>query len=95
MDIGHAFLCDPDPLAAIRELGSRIVHAHLEDMRRGVHDHRLPGDGDMDLGAFFRVLAETGFQGVAALDLYGYDYEAIAATTIAQVRRLMEATGVR
>jgi sugar phosphate isomerase/epimerase len=88
MDVGHAFLCDPDPIASIRELGDRIYHAHIENMRRGVHDHRLPGDGDMDLGAYLRALARAGFSGVAALDLYGYDYEAVAPGAVREVERL-------
>ena len=77
MDIGHAFLCDPDPVASIRRLGDRIIHCHIEDMRRGVHDHRLPGNGDMDIRAIVIALEEVGFSGPAAIDLYGFDYEAV------------------
>ncbi|HKJ86649.1 MAG TPA: sugar phosphate isomerase/epimerase [Spirochaetia bacterium] len=89
MDIGHAFLCDPDPIAAIHDLGDRILHAHVENMRRGVHDHRLPSDGDMDLARFLGALTATGFTGVAALDLYGYDYEAVARESIRAVEHLL------
>lgn len=78
MDIGHAFLCDPDPLGAVAQLGELIVHCHLEDMRRGVHDHLVPGRGDMDLAAFVSALENAGVSGPAALDLYGYDYEKVA-----------------
>ena len=78
MDIGHAFLCDPDALGAIAQLGERIIHCHLEDMRRGVHDHLVPGQGDMDLAAFISALEDAGASGPAALDLYGYDYEKVA-----------------
>jgi sugar phosphate isomerase/epimerase len=86
MDVGHAFLCDPFPLESIRELGDRIVHCHLEDMRRGVHDHLLPGDGDMDLPAFVRALEALGCSGPAALDLYGYDYEQVAPGAMKYLR---------
>jgi len=89
MDVGHAFLCDPDPIAAIHDLGDRIFHAHVENMRRGVHDHRLPSDGDMDLQSFLGALSEVGFTGVAALDLYGYDYEAVAGEAIRTVERVL------
>jgi sugar phosphate isomerase/epimerase len=88
MDIGHAYLCDPDPIAAIAALGDRIVHCHLEDMKRGVHDHLLPGRGDMDLPAFVEALGRTGCTGPAALDLYGYDYEAVVPQALARLSEL-------
>ena len=89
MDIGHSFLCDPDPPAAIRELGDRIFHCHVENMRRGVHDHLLPHIGDMDLSSYFRTLGEIGFSGLLALDLYGYDYEEVAPDAIEYVESLI------
>lgn len=91
LDLGHAFLCDPDPLASIRTLGPKIVHCHIENMARGVHNHRLPHDGDMDLRAYLRALAEIGFTGGMALDLYAHDYEAVAPSAIAYLRDLIDA----
>jgi sugar phosphate isomerase/epimerase len=67
-------------------MGSRIFHAHVENMRRGVHDHRIPEDGDMDLSEFMAGLVKIGFDGQAALDLYGYDYEAVAANSVSFLR---------
>ncbi|MFN2286073.1 MAG: sugar phosphate isomerase/epimerase family protein [Anaerolineae bacterium] len=90
LDIGHVFLCDPDPLDAIARLGGKIVHCHIEDMPAGKHDHRLPGEGDMDLGAYIRALRGAGFDGAMALDLYAYDYEAIAKDTVALLHTLIE-----
>ncbi|MEN6479729.1 MAG: sugar phosphate isomerase/epimerase [Anaerolineales bacterium] len=90
LDLGHAFLCDADPLASIAELGGRIAHVHVENMRSGVHDHRLPWDGDMDLAAYLRALRAAGFVGLAALDLYGYDYAAVAPRAIAYLRNLLQ-----
>jgi len=90
LDLGHAFLCDPDPLGAIAELGPRIVHVHIENMNRGVHDHQLPWEGDMDLGAYMAALQGVGFRGLAALDLYRQDYAAIAPRAIAYIQNLRE-----
>lgn len=87
LDLGHVFLCDPDPLDAIRQLGDKIVHGHVENMAAGVHDHLLPHEGDMELGAYLEALAEAGFTGGLALDLYKYDYEAIAPAAIAYLRQ--------
>lgn len=88
-DLGHAFLTDPDPLAAIRQVGPKIVHGHVENMRAGLHDHLLPQEGDMDLGACLSALAQTGFNGGLALDLYKYNYEAIAPEALRCLRSLL------
>jgi sugar phosphate isomerase/epimerase len=77
LDLGHVFLCDPDPMDSIAQLGDKIVHCHVENMRASVHDHLLPQEGDMDLGAYVRALADVGFDGGLALDVYKCDYEAV------------------
>ncbi|MFP3896419.1 MAG: sugar phosphate isomerase/epimerase family protein [Anaerolineales bacterium] len=79
VDLGHAFLCDPQPFQAIRELGDKIVHCHISNMPLGKHDHLIPQEGDMDLDAYLQALAATGFDRVLALDLYKYDYETVAS----------------
>lgn len=90
LDLGHVFLCDPDPLEAIAQLGEKIVHCHIEDMPAGKHDHRLPGEGGMDLGAYLRVLRDVGFDGALALDLYAYDYEAVARDAVTYLHALIK-----
>jgi sugar phosphate isomerase/epimerase len=89
LDLGHVFLCDPDPLSAIAQLKGKIVHGHIENMRAGVHNHLLPQEGDMNLAAYLSALREAGFTGALALDLYAYDYEAVAPEAIAAIRRAM------
>ncbi len=89
LDLGHVFLCDPDPLDAIRQVGEKIVHCHIENMEAGVHDHKLPHEGDMDLAAYIRVLDEVGYDDGLSLDLYGYDYEVVAPDAIAYLRSLL------
>jgi sugar phosphate isomerase/epimerase len=86
LDLGHAFLCEDDPLGAIARLGDRIFHCHIENMCRGVHKHRLPWEGDMDLGAYIEALAGAGFDGALSLDLYGLDYAAVIADCFAHLR---------
>ena len=95
LDLGHVFLCDPDPLQAIRQVGAMVVHGHIENMRAGVHDHLIPREGDMDLGAYLAALADAGFAGGLALDLYKYDYEAVAGDAVAYLRRLLVAATPR
>ncbi len=88
-DLGHLFLCDPDPIASIHAIGSKIVHGHVENMATGVHDHELPTEGDMDLARYFEALHAIGFEGALALDLYKHDYEAVAQEQLAYMRSLI------
>ena len=67
----------------------RKLRVHIENMRAGVHDHLLPQEGDMDLGAYIAALRSAGFDGGMALDLYKYDYQAVAPDAIACLRSLM------
>jgi sugar phosphate isomerase/epimerase len=91
LDLGHVFLCDPDPLAAVRQVGDKMVHGHVENMRHGVHDHLVPQEGDMDLAAYLSALKAIGFSGGLALDLYKHDYELVAPSALAYLRQLAAA----
>ena len=82
LDVGHVFLCDPNPMQAIEDCGPYIVHAHLENMKTGVHNHLVPYEGDMDLPGYIAKLREVGFDGMAAFDAYQYDYAAVAEESI-------------
>ena len=70
LDVGHAFLTDPDVCASVRCLGSAIAHTHLEGMPAGVHRHLLPGEGDLDLAGVCRALTEIGYTGYGTIDLF-------------------------
>jgi len=89
MDLGHVFLCDPDPVAAILDVGDRIVHCHIEGMAAGAHDHLLPQEGDMDLKAYLEALNSAGYDGPLSLDLYKHDYEVVVPDAIAYIRGLL------
>ena len=88
-DIGHVFLCDPDPLLAIEQSAPYILQCHVENMARGVHDHLVPWEGDMDLPAYIAKLKEVGFDGGLGLDLYKYEYADVCADCAAYFRRLI------
>lgn len=92
-DIGHMFLQDPDPMASIEKCGPYIIHAHVENMKKGVHNHLLPYEGDMDLRAYLQKLASVGVDGPASLDVYQYDYEAVAERSVEYLRELSGSSG--
>jgi len=89
LDLGHVFLCDPDPLASIYTLSGKISHGHIENMARGIHAHRLPHDGDMPLASYLSTLSQTGFAGALALDLYNVDYAAVSPAALAYLKSLI------
>lgn len=88
-DIGHVFLQDENPMEALEKCRGLIVHAHLENMAKGVHNHLVPREGDMDLKAYLGKLKELGFDGNASLDVYQYDYEAVAEESVAYLKRIL------
>jgi len=88
LDLGHVFLCDPDPLEAIRQVGPWIAQGHIENMRTGAHRHLVPWEGDMDLEAYLLALHDAGFSGGLVLDLYDVDLEAVATRSLTYLRGL-------
>jgi sugar phosphate isomerase/epimerase len=60
LDIGHLYVTDGcDVEDAIGEAVPDTVQVHLEDMRRGVHEHLVPGNGDVDFCSVLAALSES------------------------------------
>jgi sugar phosphate isomerase/epimerase len=53
----------------IRRFAPRLVLVQLDDARAGEHVHRMFGQGELDLPATLAALLESGFDGVAAVEL--------------------------
>ncbi|MBA2224864.1 MAG: sugar phosphate isomerase/epimerase family protein [Thermogemmata sp.] len=88
-DIGHAFCVGDDPPSAIRRLGSRIRHVHLEDIAATrVHHHLIPGEGAIDFAATLQALQEIGYQGWITIELYTCHENPDAAARLARERIL-------
>lgn len=70
LDIGHLYVNEErDPLALCREFAPRAAQVHLEDVRRGVHEHLPPGEGDVDFPGVFAALADGGYAGPVCFEL--------------------------
>lgn len=72
LDIGHAACAGEDVPAGIRKWRGRIWNLHVEDIREKVHEHLVPGLGDIDFVPVFGALRETGYGGFLTLELYPY-----------------------
>jgi L-ribulose-5-phosphate 3-epimerase len=70
LDVGHLLVTGDLPVGdVIRRSSSRLVHVHLDDIAGGVHEHRMFGEGDLDLAEALDALAEVDYAGLAAVEL--------------------------
>ncbi|MFC4243617.1 sugar phosphate isomerase/epimerase family protein [Gryllotalpicola reticulitermitis] len=69
LDTGHANQAGLDVAAAVRRLGPRVKHLHLQDNHGGPIDEHLPiGDGLIDWDSVFTALEEVDFTGFAVFE---------------------------
>jgi sugar phosphate isomerase/epimerase len=70
LDIGHLMVTGEKPIPdAITAYAKDLATLHLEDMRRGVHEHLPFGQGEIEFGPVFEALDRSGFAGVASVEL--------------------------
>ena len=80
LDIGHLHCQGETPIdAVIRRWASRLTNVHVEDMRRGVHEHLMFGEGEIDFPPVFQALAEVGYAGGVYVELSRHSHEGPAA----------------
>ncbi len=77
LDIGHIVCLEPMSVTeCVRRGADTLAHVHIEDMRRGVHEHLMFGEGELDLDESLRVLTEIGYQGMVAVELSRHSHAA-------------------
>jgi sugar phosphate isomerase/epimerase len=77
LDIGHLQCQGELPIAdEIRRWAARLVNVHLEDMRRGEHQHLMFGEGEIDFPPVLQTLAQVGYQGGVHVELSRHGHEA-------------------
>lgn len=70
LDVGHLLVTGDVPVGdVIRENAPHLVHVHLDDIASGVHEHRMFGQGDLDLREVLASLAAVDYTGLAAVEL--------------------------
>ena len=70
LDVGHLLVTGDVPVGdVIRECAPHLVHVHLDDIADGVHEHKMFGQGDLDLPEVIGALIEVGYGGLAAVEL--------------------------
>jgi L-ribulose-5-phosphate 3-epimerase len=80
LDVGHLWCQGELPIADyISRWGPRIVNVHIEDMRAGVHEHLMFGEGEMRFAPIIDALAKVGYRGALHVELSRRSHEAPAA----------------
>ncbi len=70
LDIGHLHCLGDTPIEdQIRRWKDKLVNIHLEDMRAGVHEHLMFGEGEIDFSPVIASLAEIDYQGGLHVEL--------------------------
>jgi sugar phosphate isomerase/epimerase len=78
IDVGHLHCLGETPISLyIRRWRERLWNVHIEDMRCGVHDHLMFGEGEIDFGEVLRVLAEIGYAGGVHVELSRHSHDAV------------------
>ena len=77
LDVGHAHLTEESAAGTVRRHADKLANVHLEGMRRPVHDHLAPWEGDLDLGAVVAALREVGYAGPATFELSRHSHAAV------------------
>ncbi len=76
LDIGHLHCEGEVPIAEyIRRWGSYLANVHIEDMRVGVHEHLMFGEGEIDFGPVIDALNEVGYQGGLHVELSRHSHD--------------------
>jgi len=84
-DVGHLQCSETEPPAdLLMRVGRQLANIHLDDMRRGVHDHLFFGEGEVAFDAVFQALRESAYRGPACVELSRHSHNAVDTATRAR-----------
>lgn len=77
LDVGHLHCQGEVPIPpVIDRWASPLVNVHLEDMREGVHEHLMFGEGEIDFPPILQALANVGYEGGIHIELSRHSHQA-------------------
>jgi sugar phosphate isomerase/epimerase len=78
LDVGHLFCLGELPIVdSIHRWSGRLVNVHIEDMRAGVHEHLMFGDGQIHFPPIIQAFQEAGYQGGLFVELGRHSHDAV------------------
>ena len=70
IDIGHLHCVETEDISHyLHQCRDRIFNIHIEDMNRGVHEHLMFGDGEIDFPPVLATLEQIGYTGGVHVEL--------------------------
>ncbi len=80
IDIGHLHCQGETPIADhLACHADDLVNVHIEDMRSGVHEHLMFGEGEIDFPPILNQLAKIGYDGPVTVELSRHSHMAPVA----------------
>ena len=78
LDVGHLHCLGEVPTAPHAwKWREHLWNVHIEDMRAGIHDHLLFGEGTMDFSEVLGGLKAAGYQGGLHVELSRHSHDAV------------------
>ena len=89
LDIGHLQCMGEAPIGPhIFKWKDRLWNVHIEDMKRGAHEHLMFGDGEIDFKEVFAALKKIEYKGGVYVELSRHSHIAVetASKALAALR---------
>jgi L-ribulose-5-phosphate 3-epimerase len=96
LDIGHLHCQGELPIAEyVKRYAGELVNVHIEDMRRGVHEHLPLGEGEIHFPPVLQAIAESNYSGGVHVELsrHSHDGPPMAKRAYEFLRKTMDRTG--
>jgi sugar phosphate isomerase/epimerase len=78
VDVGHLVCNGEVPVSKFLTEWKRVLwNIHIEDMRAGIHDHLMFGEGEVDFADVFNGLRAAGYGGGVYVELSRHSYDAV------------------
>jgi sugar phosphate isomerase/epimerase len=76
IDIGHLHCQNEVPIAEhISARRGQLANVHIEDMRAGIHEHLMFGEGEIDFEPVIAALAKIEYAGLVGVELSRHSHE--------------------
>lgn len=78
LDVGHVHcLGDGHAATHIKRWRNKLFNVHIEDMKPGVHEHLMFGEGDMEFTPIFAALDAISYEGPLNVELSRQSHNAV------------------
>ena len=80
LDLGHLHCLGETPIAdQIHRWKDRLGNVHIEDMRSGIHEHLMFGEGEIDFPPILAALKQANYRGGLHVELSRHSHRAPTA----------------